>query len=682
LRLFSAFVALTVSIKIISIFVTPKQFFKPKYSLMKKLLLLISFIGLVQMASAQCNVNATVLSAVVCNGQSNGVAYAATGGGGTPPYTYLWAPTGQTAATATGLAAGTYTVTLSDAVGCTTTSTVAITQPPVVNPNATVLNTASCVNGNDACVQSFPSGGNGSPYYYAWSGPCSCSSTQYTMCGITDNTYTVTVTDYKGCTGIDTVVVPQPPNPLSATLSQTVNVTCYGSCDGSISYTFTGGNPPYFYNSTQLPGNTLTLNNLCAGSSGPGHYVTDNAGCQFQLVWSVGTPTQIGGQDWTLNDASSCGTPNGCVYVLPSGGSPPYTYSWTPTGGSNDTACGLPAGDYICIVTDSHGCTHSFNPTTVTQPSSLSATTDVYQTPTCHGGNQGCADVTVSGGTGPYTYSWVPSGGTNATACGLTANNYFVYITDNTGCQINASAVVTQPNNITVSVTATSNVSCYGAADGCGNAVASGGTPTYNYDWNTPWNPCQLPAGNYTVTATDINGCTGTGTVTITQPNQLTVTTTSNPVSCGACTDGSITSTPTGGTPPYTYWWSTSPTQTSQAAVNLAAGTYTVCVTDSNGCQTCVAAYVIWTVIESQSSNTNFIKVYPNPFHTSATVVISLEKEALTELSIYDMVGKEIQRTEVMTGTTEIGNLPAGMYLLRVREIASGQINIARLIVQ
>src|SRR5690606_40170332 len=113
---------------------------------------------------------------------------------------------------------------------------------------------------------------------------------------------------------------------------------------------------------------------------------------------------------------------NGSSTVTPSGGTAPYTYSWSPAGGSAATASGLSAGTYNCLITDDHGCTHTES-VTISEPALLSAgitSTDV----SCNGGSNGSATVTPAGGTAPYIYTWSPSGGTAATASGLSAGTY------------------------------------------------------------------------------------------------------------------------------------------------------------------------------------------------------------------------------------------------------------------
>ena len=211
------------------------------------------------------------------------------------------------------------------------------------------------------------------------------------------------------------------------------------------------------------------------------------------------------------------------------------------------------------------------------------------QPPTCNGGCNGVAVASTSGGSGNYIYSYYDAGnnaiGTNATQNNLCAGNYYVVVYDMTlACSDTASFTVTQPAAVFVNATA-NNASCFGSCDGMAWAVASGPNPPFTYLW-TPGNYTQqtvagLCAGTYTVTATNGLGCSTQQTVTVGQPSQITLVTTSSPSTCGNC-DGMLASNVTGGTAPYIFSWSNG--VTTQNQTNVCAGTYILTVTDINGC--------------------------------------------------------------------------------------------------
>ncbi|WP_255038020.1 SprB repeat-containing protein [Lacihabitans soyangensis] len=236
----------------------------------------------------------------------------------------------------------------------------------------------------------------------------------------------------------------------------------------------------------------------------------------------------------------------------------------------------------------------------------MSAQTDVL----CNGASTGSATVTPSGGNPSYTYEWAPSGGTAATASGLAAGTYTVTVTDANGCQKTATVSITQPTALVASISTQTNVLCNGASTGSATVTVSGGnplfsnttaplggtatittnvSPTYIYSWapsgGTAATATGLSAGTYTVTVTDANACQKTATVNITQPAALVASISAQTnVICNGASTGSATVTASGGNPNYTYSWAPSG-GTAATASGLAAGIYTVTVTDANGCQ-------------------------------------------------------------------------------------------------
>lgn len=215
----------------------------------------------------------------------------------------------------------------------------------------------------------------------------------------------------------------------------------------------------------------------------------------------------------------------------------------------------------------------------------------------CYGACNGIATVNASGGTSPYTYSWAPSGGSGATASNLCAGTYTCTVIDAAANTVTVSVTITQPPLLMVTTSSVTNVTCNGNDNGSITVSASGGTTPYTYSWN----PCYLcgdnpqdwtlPAGCYTVTVTDANGCTASVSACITQPPVLTVTICSqNNVTCNGGNNGCASICVTGGTPGYTYTWSNGATLTN--ACSLTAGTYTATVTDANGCTATAAATI------------------------------------------------------------------------------------------
>lgn len=310
------------------------------------------------------------------------------------------------------------------------------------------------------------------------------------------------------------------------------------------------------------------------------------------LYWQTNSCTTCVPQSGVLpvtatNGSSACNPCTGTSTASPSGGTPPYNYTWnTIPVQTTQTATGLCPGTYIVTVSDA-ACLSGMDTIVITSPNAVSASA-LSTNVDCFGNNSGTATATATGGTAPFTYSWSPSGGTNANATGLGAGSYTVTITDANGCTATATVTITQPGQLIGTAAALNNVSCNGGSNGSASVNPAGGTPPYTYLWTpsgqTTQNATGLAAGVYTVTITDANGCTTTATTTITQPSALSAPTIAVVDTCGMST-GSVTVNVTGGTGPYTYNWT--PVNGNGASLNnLNPGTYTVTVTDANGCTT------------------------------------------------------------------------------------------------
>jgi hypothetical protein len=512
---------------------------------------------------------------VSCNSGTNGTATVLVTGG-TPGYTYSWSPSGGTAATASGLAAGTYTVTVTDANSCQTTQSFTITEPAVLT--ATASQTDVLCNGAATGSANVAVSGGTSTYTYSWS---PSGGTAATATGLTAGTYTVTVTDANSCQITQSFTITEPAALVASPVAQT-NIACFGSNTGSATISVTGGTGAYTYSWSPSGGTAATATGLTAGTYTV--TVTDANSCQDTQSFTITEPAAAltataGGQ----TDVSCNGGANGSATVNVTGGTPVYTYSWAPSGGTAATASGLSAGTYTVTATDANGCqaTQSF---TITEPAALVASFGSQTNVSCNGGTNGTATVNVTGGTGAYTYSWAPTGGTAATASGLSAGTYTVTVRDANLCQTTQSFTITEPAVLSLTPSQT-NVLCNGGATGTASVIASGGTSPYTYLWSpsggTAATATGLTIGNYSVLVTDSNGCSITQSFTITQPSALFAT--QSQISATCSTGGQATVSVSGGTTPYSYLWSPSG-DTTAIATGLTAGANSVVVTDANGC--------------------------------------------------------------------------------------------------
>ncbi|MCC9020712.1 SprB repeat-containing protein, partial [Flavobacterium lipolyticum] len=345
----------------------------------------------------------------------------------------------------------------------------------------------------------------------------------------------------------------------------------------------TGGTGAYTYSWSPSGGSAATASNLAAGT----YTVTINDAnlCSITKTVTITEPAAaLTATTSQTNVACNAGT-TGSATVTVSGGTGAYTYSWAPSGGSAATASNLAAGTYTVTIKDANLCTIT-KTFTITEPTAITATTSQTNV-LCKSNTTGSATVTPTGGTGAYTYSWAPSGGSAATASNLAAGTYTVTIKDANLCTITKTITITEPAAALTATTSQTNVSCNAGTNGSATVTPAGGTGAYTYSWapsgGSAATASNLAAGTYTVTIKDANLCSITKTFTITEPTILTATTSQMNVGCGGDNTGSATVTVSGGTPGYTYLWSPSG-GTAATASNLAAGTYTVTVTDANSC--------------------------------------------------------------------------------------------------
>jgi hypothetical protein len=523
---------------------------------------------------------------VSCNSGCDGTA-AASVTGGTGPFGYSWTPGNDVTANISSLCAGTYTCSVTDSSDMSvSTATVLITQPTPLSA-AVSSGPVSCFGGNNGSAAVSVSGGT-SPYTFVWN---PTSQTTSTITNLPSGVYSVMVTDNNGCTATQSVTVTEPPQ---LTVNVTVNnhVTCFGGSNGSATVTASGGVPGYTYTWSPSGGSSPTASGLV-----PGTYfitVTDVNGCTSNQAVTITQPTQLTATV-SSNNVSCNGGNNGSATVIPSGGTPGYTFSWMPSGGTGSTASGLAAGNYTVNITDANGCLIT-RTVTINQPTQLiiNAGNDVA---ICQGGSVGLNSF-GGGGTSPFNYSWAPGsslsnpGVPNPIASPQISTTYSVVLTDANGCTAVDAVTVFVAQQLTIT-TSTNPATC-NMANGSATANVSGGNSPYTYSWvpngATTAAATNLPAGNYTVTVTDASGCATTALAVVpSQPIALSVSTVS--ASCNQ-SNGSATVSATTGTAPFTYSWNTSPVQTSATASNLAAGSYTATVTDANNCSSTIGAFV------------------------------------------------------------------------------------------
>jgi len=558
-----------------------------------------------------------------CNGASNGAASVSVQGG-TAPYTYNWngTPSGDATANISGLTAGTYTVTVTDANNCTVSATVTLSNPTALSL-ITNGNPVSCFGGNNGSVTVIPAGGT-APYTYDWSndGAENPDNDAATITDLTAGTYTVTVSDANGCQTSTSVSIAQPASAVQVNITATTQPTCVNNTAGSATALASGGVGPYdFAWLTPTPqvsvndaDNTHTATNLAAGTYLVS--VTDANGCTAIAVANLNDPSGIDASINNKTDVSCYGAANGTASVTVVPANAAVTYDWgtsaantTPTGDGTANVSGLAPGNYLVTVTENGTGCSAVAFVMIMQPEPLVAVASGVA-PKCNGASNGSASVNVTGGVAPYSYNWngTPTGDGNNAISGLSAGTYTVTVTDANNCTTTATVTLSNPSVLTVSINNVVPVSCFGGNNGSATVVPVGGTAPYTYDWSNDGseNPdndaataTDLTAGTYTVTVTDVNGCQTSTSVVISQPStavNATITNTTN-ATCSLAS-GSATVLATGGTigSGYTYDWSNdgfeNPDNDAASINNVAAGAYIVVVTDGNGCTATAVANV------------------------------------------------------------------------------------------
>jgi gliding motility-associated-like protein len=399
--------------------------------------------------------------------------------------------------------------------------------------------------------------------------------------------YAWSITDVNACTPVTGTLAVTEPTALSGSITAQTNVSVAGGNDGSVTVAGSGGTAPYMYN---INGGTFqvsgTFNTLIAGS----YTVTvrDANLCPFNIPVTITQP--IGALSGTITAQTNVlcfGASTGSVTVTGINGVTPYEYSLNAGPyQSSGIFSSLAAGPYTVTVRDALLSTSVVN-VTITQPAAALAIVTSQINVLCSGGNTGTATATVSGGTTPYSYSWNTSPvQTTATASGLKAGAYIITVTDANGCPATATVTITQPAAINVAIVKT-DVLCNGGSNGTATATPSGGLAPYTYSWNS--SPIQttatatgLSAGAYTVTVTDANLCSATGNVTIAESALMVLDAPVTETTCPDSHDGGITLNITGGTSPYTVFWADGATTLTRSGLD--AATYSVIVTDVNGC--------------------------------------------------------------------------------------------------
>ncbi|UTW63175.1 T9SS type A sorting domain-containing protein [bacterium SCSIO 12741] len=546
-------------------------------------------------------------SSVTCKGSIDGGATASPSGG-TTPYTYAWSNSANTASI-TGVAAGTYYVTITDSASCSVVDSVVITEPTALVATAAVNAHVDCFGELTGQASVSATGGS------AASAPTSPILITEINAGTPDyieimnvSSSTVDVTGMK-------VVVSDSYTAIGTANTTTWNLT--GTmASGNIQYREDVGTTHYWGNnlfwnnpsnswaiiidstgkildaifwgwdSASIANFSITVSGKTVNNSGnyawSGKGFAVNPACNNAFT-REGSEDHDDVSDWKCKTGTK-GTKNTGI-TTPFTGALTYAYSWS-NGDSSGSLFNVAAGTYTVTVSDTLGCSDTSSVTITGPASGLVATAQVDSNVSCKGFADGGASASGTGGSGIYTYSW-SNGIKIANLVNLDTGQYMVTVTDTNGCTSSDTITITQPAGFTVNVNADSNVTgCFGNQNGKATIQASGGVGSYSYKWSTgdtSQSVSGLAAGTYYVTVNDNTVCPEWDSVKITEPDPILLSLKEDSAaSCFGTSDGVASANSSGGTGTHSYLWSNN--DTSSFANGLAAGTHSVTVTDANGC--------------------------------------------------------------------------------------------------
>lgn len=601
------------------------------------------------------------VSPITCFGENDGFINLSISGGQAPFSTVWSGPSGynSTSEDISGLIPGTYTLNLMDANSCNIIRNYNIVEPPLLDATSTVFQP---VCGTAGSITISVSGGT-SPYEYNWADMPGLFNPR-NRSNLTFGIYSLTITDARGCTFSDNFVLDDPNCPpaiyvcnyntedvfstpsdpfvtgytwsvpagavivsgqgtpsivvdWSSAVPGLGDVCVYSGniCGESVNYCqavivsqvfatataelacvgdnlqlFGGGGSSYqwegpdgFVSALQDP---LILDVTSANAGDYSVIATTEGGCRDTATVSVSIYPSVSVS--TVSNPSSCGLSEGSIDVTLNAGTAPYSFSWS-NGATSQNLANLSAGNYILTVTDDNGC-RNISSTSVSDDNGpeLSLTPVMLS---CFGDNDGAIDLEILSGVAPYLISW-STGATTEDISGLSSGIYSVLVTDNFGCASSANTEIEEPNLLRLDIFK-NDISCFGGNNGSIDVLVSGGTPNFTYSWSTvtgsgltPGVPNQsgLTAGIYQVVVTDDNGCSDFRFITLEEPTEISLDALVLNVSCFGENNGAINLEVSGGEIPYEYSWSNG--ATTKNIYNLTAGSYTVDITDRNGCTT------------------------------------------------------------------------------------------------
>lgn len=610
---------------------------------------------------------------ISCFGTADGTA-AISPQGGTAPFAWLWEG-GETDSLRNNLAPSDYSVTVSDALGCSNSLQFTLTEPSALALQIAQAN-LTCFDSANGSASVTATGGSGD-YTYQWDN----GETTANIDGLIAGDYSVTVSDANGCSETTIVTITAPPmNTLETTVQ---NNACFGDSNGAVTVAAEGGTPGYTYIwSNQQTGSTISL--LPPGTYSP--TVTDANGCTASTVVTITSPPALS-LETSMQMVSCFGGSDGAASIIADGGTPDYSYTWS-NGQHTATITGLQANDYTVTVVDAFGCSAIAN-FGLTMPAQLDLDV-LVDAPTCYDIPNGTATTIVSGGTpdsnGSYSYLW-SNGQMDSLANGLYMGIYAVTVTDINGCTVAAGFSVNPPLILGLTTVQTPALIC---PNDMGELAitAIGGTSPYSYQWdNGTTDPVLVGGvGSYTITITDSNGCTLAQTVEM-QEITLSLNALIENASSATTADGAIyLMNIIGGTQLFTYLWSNG--STTLQVEDLLPGDYSVTISDEGGCHWAYSFTVGFALSATGTKQPNLqALIAPNPSSIHAALDFDLLKAQTMTVMVSDVLGRTLQRYKAFfqagkNSFTLPEGLVAGIYWVILKEDEGGRVLVLRWVVQ
>jgi subtilisin-like proprotein convertase family protein len=508
----------------------------------------------------------------VCGNSQGSIDLTVTGNNGA--LSYLWS-NGSNLQDISGLNAGSYSCTISDASGCELITNY------IINNSASDLAIINSLITNETCGQTngaidiVVSGGDGN-YTYLWSN----DSITEDIYGLSEGSYHLIVTDGNGCqVSTGSMYVFNTGDDLSISTALAIDEVC-GNSLGSIDVDVTGGDGSYSYN-WNTGASSQDLINISEGTYSL--TVTDGNNCQQTFSESISNDNGTLSLDNTLVTNEDCGQANGSISQMISGGTTPYSFAWN-TGLNTQNLTALSEGTYQCTISDVNGC-EVLNSIDINNNTGDLSVTHAATAEICSN-SEGAIDLTVSGSATPFTLAW-SNGSDTEDLSNISAGTYSCVITDNNGCSVQTGDITIINNASDLSTTA------YVANDTCSNSVGyielttTGGTLPYTFVWSNSINTednYSLSEGSYSYTLSDANGCEIIESFNIANESGSMLIS-SQIVSNELCNDGmgAIDLTINSGTEPYSFIWSNGSTTEDISGLN--EGQYTCTISDANGCE-------------------------------------------------------------------------------------------------